>query len=252
MASAFTAPSWEGGLPVARSRSKARRTSPRRTLLILLFAAVIFTPFGTVDGKVGHVHELNPASTVHSLSTSPNGSLTGRIAAHFARTRDLGRGMATDETASYTRMGVMTLAEAGDQIDRHFAWVAAEEAAEQAARLCGGDPVVIPPTSDARGGSAGLARALASADVLTDGAISSGRTIAATGVFDPYGEVAWVGGLPAKLHAAASIGADLVLVPNDNLATATPIASELGLTVWGVSTVAEALDRLAPGACTSG
>lgn len=90
------------------------------------------------------------------------------------------------------------------------------------------------------GSSAGLTMSLAWIDVVTDGDLSDGRSIGATGTIDADGKVAPVAGAQFKLEAAKEAGLDLVLVP---AGYDGPVPE--GLEVVQVSTVAEALDALA-------
>ena len=68
------------------------------------------------------------------------------------------------------------------------------------------------------GPSAGLMFALGLYDILTPGDITEGRTIAGTGVIDPDGTVAPIGGITDKVVAAERAGATVFLVPTDNMA----------------------------------
>jgi PDZ domain-containing protein len=66
---------------------------------------------------------------------------------------------------------------------------------------------------DVGGPSAGLAYALAIADLLHRRDYASGRTIAATGTIDIAGSIGQVGGVTQKTVAADRAGADLFVVP---------------------------------------
>ncbi len=70
------------------------------------------------------------------------------------------------------------------------------------------------------GPSAGLMWALGLYDLLTPGDLTGGRTIAGTGAIAPDGEVYAVGGVEEKLVAAARAGAEVFLLPEENLAEA--------------------------------
>ena len=79
-------------------------------------------------------------------------------------------------------------------------------------------PVDISIQSDDVGGpSAGLMWALGLYDLLTVGDLTDGRTIAGTGTIDPDGNVGPIGGILDKVVAAREAGADVLLVPADNL-----------------------------------
>ena len=90
------------------------------------------------------------------------------------------------------------------------------------------------------GPSAGLAYALAIADVLDPGDFSGGRTIGATGTIDLNGEVGPVGGVNEKAAALVGAGADLFLVPEQQVDEVD--AEEIE--VQGISSVEEALGLL--------
>lgn len=67
------------------------------------------------------------------------------------------------------------------------------------------------------GPSAGLAYALAVADLLDAGDFAAGRTVAASGSIEPGGAVGPVGGLQGKAAAAGRIGADIFFVPDGQI-----------------------------------
>ncbi len=73
-------------------------------------------------------------------------------------------------------------------------------------------PVAINVT-DIGGPSAGLAMTLGVMDALTDGSITGGHTVAATGTIDADGDVGAVGGVPQKTVAVENAGATIFLVP---------------------------------------
>jgi PDZ domain-containing secreted protein/Zn-dependent protease/predicted transcriptional regulator len=103
-------------------------------------------------------------------------------------------------------------------------------------------PFDVTFTERAIGGpSAGLAFALAIADMIDEVDYARGRTIAVTGTIDAFGDVGPVGGVDAKLTAAEEAGAALVLVPEDQ---AGAVGGELE--VRGVATLEEALRALRP------
>jgi PDZ domain-containing secreted protein/Zn-dependent protease/CBS domain-containing protein len=90
------------------------------------------------------------------------------------------------------------------------------------------------------GPSAGLAYALAITDMLDQDDFSSGQTIGATGTIDVDGEVGPVGGVEEKAVALVDAGADLFLVPEQQIDEVTTEEIE----VLGVSSLEEALRRL--------
>ena len=93
------------------------------------------------------------------------------------------------------------------------------------------------------GPSAGLAYALAIADLLDERDFAMDRTVAATGTIDLDGDVGLVGGVPQKAIAVEDSGADLFLVPQQEVDQ----ANREGLAVRGVDELGEALALLAGG-----
>ena len=90
------------------------------------------------------------------------------------------------------------------------------------------------------GPSAGLAYALAVADMLRPSDRGRGRTIAVSGEIDPDGRVMPVAYLPEKAAAAHRAGARLFVVPGSQAYA----AEGHGMTVVGVSSLDEALNDL--------
>jgi len=93
------------------------------------------------------------------------------------------------------------------------------------------------------GPSAGLAFALTIIDLLTEGELTGGARVAATGTISPGGAVGDVGGVAQKAAAAERAGVDLLLVPVGTLNEALDSPAEVE--VAGVASLAEALDVLA-------
>lgn len=93
------------------------------------------------------------------------------------------------------------------------------------------------------GPSAGMMVALTVYDLLSDEDLLAGRDIVGTGTISSNGNVGGVGGIPQKMVAAQEYGADLVLVPQRQLADARAAASG-GLNIVGVSTLDEAIEVL--------
>ncbi|HEX2274981.1 MAG TPA: CBS domain-containing protein [Acidimicrobiales bacterium] len=90
------------------------------------------------------------------------------------------------------------------------------------------------------GPSAGLAYALAIADMLAEQDYARGRVIATTGTIDAGGEVGPVGGVEQKAVAADDAGAAVFLVP----AGEVEAAEDADARVHGVETLRQALDAL--------
>jgi len=102
-------------------------------------------------------------------------------------------------------------------------------------------PVQVDIDSGQVGGpSAGLAFTLAILDRLTPGSLTGDQRVAVTGTIALDGAVGPVGGVVQKTEAAISAGAELFLVPPDELADATE-AARGRLVVRQVSTLDEAL-----------
>lgn len=97
--------------------------------------------------------------------------------------------------------------------------------------------------SDIGGPSAGLLVALTVYDkVLPDVDLLRGRRVAGTGTIREDGAVGRVGGIVQKVQAAARAGADLLLVPAEQLGAArAALPGGSALAVVGVATFAEAL-----------
>lgn len=91
------------------------------------------------------------------------------------------------------------------------------------------------------GPSAGLTYALAVYDMLVDRDLARGRAVATTGTIDLNGRVGPVGGVEEKAIAAREAGAQLMLVPQQEVEQ----ARGAGLEVLGVASLSEALRVLA-------
>ena len=93
------------------------------------------------------------------------------------------------------------------------------------------------------GPSAGLAWALGLYDLRTPGDLTGGDTIAVTGAVGPDGTVYPIGGVEEKVSAAASAGADVLILPSGNLGEARNAGDE-GVRLLPVETFEDALDAL--------
>jgi len=92
------------------------------------------------------------------------------------------------------------------------------------------------------GPSAGLALTLGLLDVLSNGRLTGGHAVAATGTMDLEGDVGPIGGAAQKAVAVRRAGATVFLVPPANLKDAE---SEAGsMKVYAVTTLEQALDVL--------
>jgi Lon-like protease len=103
-------------------------------------------------------------------------------------------------------------------------------------------PITI-NTADIGGPSAGLAMTLGLLNTLSDGDLTGGRKVAATGTIDPAGDVGDVGGVAQKTIAVERAGASVFFVPTPELAAALSKATPT-LHVYAVNTLAQALSIL--------
>ena len=106
-----------------------------------------------------------------------------------------------------------------------------------------------------RGPSTGLAMALAYIDAMEPGSLAAGRKVAATGQVLPRGGadaglVQPIGSIEAKMQAARTGGADVILVPSAQESLAQLHAGTTP--VIGVETVREAVEYLCATGATSG
>jgi PDZ domain-containing protein len=93
------------------------------------------------------------------------------------------------------------------------------------------------------GPSAGMMWALGLYDLLTPGDLAEGRTIAGTGEIGIDGTVYPIGGIEEKLVAAADAGAEVFLVPKDNMQAALA-AGDRGMELVEVASFDDALAYL--------
>lgn len=99
---------------------------------------------------------------------------------------------------------------------------------------------------DIGGPSAGLVFALYSLDLLTEGDLTDGHRIAATGTIAGDGQVGAIGGIKQKVVITSQQGAELFLVPADNYKAAKAKAKALGtsMKVVSVATLQQAMDEI--------
>lgn len=108
-------------------------------------------------------------------------------------------------------------------------------------------PIDVQMSSGAIGGpSAGLMWALGLYDLLTPGDLTDGRTVAGTGMILIDGTVYPIGGIGEKLTAAEDVGADVFLVPKQNLKEARA-AGDHDLDLVVVETFDDAVEYLEDG-----
>ena len=83
-------------------------------------------------------------------------------------------------------------------------------------------------------------------DALTDGSVTGGHTVAATGTIDADGDVGPVGGVPQKTVAVENAGATIFLVPKGDKNYQQALSKDRpGLKVYAVTTLDQALAVLA-------
>lgn len=107
-------------------------------------------------------------------------------------------------------------------------------------------PVDVAVESGSIGGpSAGLMLALTIYDMVADGDLARGRTIAGTGTLSPEGVVGPIGGIARKITSAERAGADVFVSPMAQVEAArAAVRPGSGLEVVGVNTFEEALAAL--------
>jgi PDZ domain-containing protein len=98
-------------------------------------------------------------------------------------------------------------------------------------------------TANIGGPSAGLAMTLGLINTLSDGRLTGGLRVAATGTMDASGAVGDVGGVAQKTVAVERAGASVFFVPDQELAVAKAKATP-SLKVFAVSSLAQALSIL--------
>jgi Lon-like protease len=99
------------------------------------------------------------------------------------------------------------------------------------------------------GPSAGLAFTLGIIDKLTPGSLTGGRTVAATGTIDGFGNVGPIGGIQQKIAGATRAGATVFLAPASECADARVAApkSLVLVKVDTLTTAVKALESIAAG-----
>ncbi|WP_168122290.1 S16 family serine protease [Paenibacillus sp. HB172176] len=97
------------------------------------------------------------------------------------------------------------------------------------------------------GPSAGLVFALAAVDLLTEGDMTAGERIAATGTITTEGRVGAIGGIKQKVVSTSEEGAQLFLVPKENEKAARKEAKAIGssMKIVGVGSLKEAIAAIA-------
>ena len=185
-----------------------------------LVTAVNGRPVHTANDLVAAIHSAKPGQTV-SITASrpgPNGKAT---------------------TVQLRAKLAGTPAESGQPArpDQAFLGVVTETRASYAYPF----PVDI-QVGQIGGPSAGLALTLGILDALSNGQLTAGHKVAATGTIDLQGNVGDVGGVAQKTVAVRRAGAQLFLVPPQELAAARSEAKSMK--VEAVSTLSQALADL--------
>jgi PDZ domain-containing protein len=105
-------------------------------------------------------------------------------------------------------------------------------------------PFPVSVNAGAIGGpSAGLAFTLAILDALSNGKLTGGHKVAATGTIDPEGDVGEVGGVQEKTVAVEQAGARVFFVPKAEYADAQSVAHG-SLKIVPVTTLGQVLQVL--------
>ena len=98
-------------------------------------------------------------------------------------------------------------------------------------------------SGDVGGPSAGLMWALGLYDLLTPGDLTAGRTVAGTGTIDTRGRIGPIGGILDKVEGAERAGAQIFLVPADNMAELAGVDTG-DMQLISVAKLQDALDAL--------
>jgi PDZ domain-containing protein len=146
--------------------------------------------------------------------------------------------LTVEDTEGQTREVELALAARDDDPDAGFLGVSTDTR-----DFDPGIPFTVDIDSGRVGGpSAGLAFTLAILDVLSEGDLTGGHTVAVTGTIAEDGSVGEVGGVVQKAAAAADADAELLLVPPGEYDDA--VAHNHGMDVVAVATLDEALAAL--------
>ncbi len=234
----------QGNLEMSQAEAAAKTAAMRKLGYPVGAAeagAVIFGTFaGTPAASTLQVGEVitavdgTPVTTAESLSLALGHSHSGNTVTLSVRPGGTGPARPVRVTLQATRVdlgdghyGTFDLGiESEDQVDYSYPF-----------------PVSINVTNIG-GPSAGLAMTLGVMDALTDGSITGGHTVAATGTIDAYGNVGDVGGVPQKTVAVERAGATIFLVPPQEYKNALS-KDKPGLKIYAVSTLGQALAVLA-------
>jgi Lon-like protease len=183
-----------------------------------VISAVDGTPTPTADALTAKLHTFHAGQTI-IMTVAPVGSRTSKpVRVTLTPTRvDVGGGQYETLT-----LGIQV----EDQVDYTYPF-----------------PVSINVTNIG-GPSAGLAMTLGVMDALTNGSLTGGKTVAATGTIDAQGDVGDVGGVAQKTVAVENAGATVFLVPPQEYQAAKS-KQRSGLQIYPVSTLDQALAVLA-------
>jgi PDZ domain-containing protein len=180
-----------------------------------VITAVDGKPVVSAQGLTDLVHAL-PAGTVVVLTDRPaGGGATKRLRVK------LGRPPASVVAEGFTGKGYLGIA-LQTQVSPRLPF-----------------PVSV-DAGDIGGPSAGLAFTLAILDALSNGKLTGGHRVAATGTMDPEGDVGDVGGVKEKTVAVEKAGAQIFFVPKVEYAAAMSEAKG-GLQVVPVTTLDQVL-----------
>lgn len=193
------------------------------------------------------------ANTVRSRRTAPEASPTPRPAGQFAVSVGPGRGSPTPSHFHMATVEIASRQAAHGKLKQIVSkgpalMKGAKRNAVAAASACLGRPVRARIDSgNVLGASGGLLFALAIVDELTPGDLTGGRDVTGTGAISATGRVGPVLEIDRKVKTARRSGADLFLVPYEQLAAAKAVAGPMG--VAGVRDLGHALTILTGGGC---
>lgn len=197
--------------------------------------------------EIVQVERGSPAAGVLEVGDVIVGVGGAPVAEHYEAVRALGRRLPGDavelslrSAGGAARTAVVVLGESPDRPGRPLLGVTL-----QTRDLSFELPFGVDIASERIGGSsAGLAFALEVLDMLTEGELTGGERVAATGTIELDGAVDDVGGVAQKTVAVRDAGIGLFLVPRRELEEARRFAGD-SLRVEPVDTLADALDVLA-------
>ncbi len=234
----------QGTLEMSQAEAAAKTAALRKLGYTVKATAVGAVIFGTYPGtpafpllNVGDV-----VTAVDGVATTSALALTHTLS-HYHSGQAVTLSVVKGGTGSSTRVPVTLKATRVDLGGGEYATLNLGIYPEDQVDYAYPFPVSINVTNIG-GPSAGLAMTLGVIDALTNGSVTGGHTVAATGTIDAEGNVGDVGGVAQKTVAVERAGATIFLVPPQEYAAAMS-KDKPGLTVYKVSTLTQALAILA-------